>query len=91
MILAQCHSIRATRFVLQRDVPAAVPHPSPLGIEPLGDHTIEGGFLGGITAVTAESIGVTSRWVQAEISKENPEVEANLTIYIRALEIASVS
>ena len=50
--------------------------------------TIKGGFLGGITAVTAESIRLISSWMQVELEHGSDDLQGNLDIYINALEEA---
>ena len=53
--------------------------------------TVEGGFLGGITAVTAEAIPLISFWVEVELETRGDDIRGNLDIYTRALEEALCS
>lgn len=49
--------------------------------------TVRGGFLAGVTVVTAESIRIISLIMQTELAKDIDDLQGNLSIYLRALEV----
>lgn len=50
--------------------------------------TVTGGFLAGISTVTAEAIGLISKWMKFELESEKGDFQGNIEIYVRALEVA---